>query len=56
MVDGMPCLWPWQMIKSLFTVLDVAQNLLKNMADVIPHFAKVLHIVPPCNKDAMLSN
>ena len=36
--------------------LDVIQNYLKNVGDVIQHGAKVVHIVPPCDKDVMLSN
>ena len=31
------------------------ENVLKNMADVTPHCAKVVHIVPPCDKVLMLS-
>ena len=30
--------------------------MLKNVADIIQHGAKVVYIVPPCDKDAMLSN
>ena len=36
--------------------LGVIQNLLNNVADVIPYCAKVVYIVPPCDKDVMLSN
>ena len=32
------------------------QNFLNNVADVIPHCAKVMHIVPPWDKDVILSN
>ena len=35
--------------------MDVTWNLLKNMADVIPHQGKVVYTVPPCDKD-VLSN
>ena len=44
------------MVKSLFTVLDIAQNLLKNVSDVIPHFFKDMHVVPASDKDVMLCN
>ena len=36
--------------------LHFTQNLLKNVTDDIPYCTKVLHIMPPCDKDAMLSN
>ena len=32
------------------------QNLLKNVADGIPHCAKIVYIAPPCEKDVMLFN
>ena len=35
---------------------NVTQNLFKNVADVIPHSPKILHNVPPCDKDDILSN
>ena len=36
--------------------LDVTQNLLENVADIILHCAKAVHIVLPCAKDVMLSS
>ena len=33
--------------------LDVIKKLLNNMADVIPHYAKAVHIMPPCDKDVI---
>ena len=44
------------MVKPLCTVLRCSQNLLNNVADVIPHCAKVVYIIQPCDKDVLLSN
>ena len=32
------------------------QKLLNNVADVIPHWAEVVYIVPPCGKKVIMSN
>ena len=39
----------------MYISLNVTQNMLKDVADVIPHCAKAVHIVSPCDKDVMLS-
>ena len=36
--------------------LDVTQNWLENLAGIVLFHARVVHIVPPCTKDVMLSN
>ena len=36
-------------VKATVQFLHVTKNLLKNMADVIPHCAKAVHIVSPCH-------
>ena len=54
--DEMSCLCPWQIVKPLCEFFGVTQNLLKNMADIIPYCTKVVHIVPPCDRNVILSN
>ena len=39
-----------------YSSLMLQKNVLKNVADVIPHCVKIVHIMPPCDKDVMLSN
>ena len=36
--------------------LGVMHNLLNNVANVIPHCAKVVYIVTPCDKDVIMFN
>ena len=54
--DEMPHMWPLQMVRSLCTILGLIQNVLNNVADFIPHCAKFVHIVLPCDKDVVLFN
>ena len=49
-------LWQWQIVKPFVQFLDAAQNLLKNVANVIPHYAKVVPIFLPFNMDITLSS